>query len=693
MTDTRVAVQNKLLTAALAYAARGWPVFQCHTVINRRCSCGDPTCKSQGKHPRGEHGLKEGTAEPAMIRSWWAKCPEANVAIVTGAPSGLVVLDVDPDKGGTETLYDLQQQHGQLPPTPESLTGGGGTHLLFQHPGVPIKNSAGVLGPGLDVRGDGGYIIVSPSKHVSGGVYEWDIEHHPDRLAPPPLPAWLLTLLSDKRDGHHIIEAIGEIIGEGQRNATLTSLAGTMRRRGASQTAILAALRAENTARCQPAIEDAEIQKIAASVARYAPGPTFLDGEGPDQGTGDASGGPQMAAVEAAIASGQPDIRRPEVLEVVGRWLRMTDVEAIDTIMATAGAIYLPGDPLWLQVVAPPGGTKSEMLRALQGPRVVSISTLTPQSLISGLKGKGTDIDLLPHLDGKLLIIKDFTSILSKKTEDSTAIFADLREAYDGYLEKSFGSGVGIKGYHATFGVIAGVTPAIDMYRTVHALLGERFLRVNVVGDEDGAIARASQLEGQEKQMREELGRTIGGYLTRAGEWTSPDILVEQRFLEQLRALARITAALRSAVARDRRHYVLYPPQREIGTRLVKQLQKLAKALANWRERVLVSAEDYATVRRVALDGIPHQRLAVLTVLLAAEGWMATRQVGQGADLPTESAGEALEDMWMLGLVLREGDSAYQWAVTDETRDLLERAAIDPGTQTTPRQREEASRE
>lgn len=150
------------------------------------------------------------------------------------------------------------------------------------------------------------------------------------------------------------------------------------------------------------------------------------------------------------------------------------------------------------------------------------------------------------------------------------------------------------------------------MYRTVHALLGERFLRVNVVGDEEGAICRASQLEGQEKAMRDDLGRAVGGYLTLAGEWADSSILIEDRFLKQLRALAQLTAALRSAVARDRQHRLLYVSQREIGTRLVKQLQKLAKALANWRERVLVTAEDYATVRRVALNGIPAARLAVL---------------------------------------------------------------------------------
>jgi hypothetical protein len=408
-----------------------------------------------------------------------------------------------------------------------------------------------------------------------------------------------------------------------------------------------------------------------------------------------AAGKPKSAVATAVAEPASPDISGPridreQVLEVISRWLKIGDLEAVDVFMAVALAIYLPGDPLWLYVVAPPGGTKSELLRALQGPRVVSISTMTPQTLISGLKGHGEDIDLLPHLDGKVLIIKDFTSILSKKPEDQAAIFADLREAYDGYLEKSFGSGVGIKSYKASFGLLAGVTPAIDMFRTVHALLGERFLRVNVVGDEQGAVNRSSELEGQEKAMRMELGGIVGGYLSRAGEWIDEGVLVEDRFLQQLRALARIVAALRSPVARDRQHHVLYPPQREIGTRLVKQLQKLAKALANWRERLIVSAEDYATVRRVALDGVPSGRSAVLGALLTADGWLTTKQVGQETNQATETANENLHDLWMLHVVQRDGDSAYSWIVTDETRQLLERAAVDLRTQNAPSKREEA---
>lgn len=107
-----------------------------------------------------------------------------------------------------------------------------------------------------------------------------------------------------------------------------------------------------------------------------------------------------------------------------------------------------------------------------------------------------------PKLDGKVLIIKDFTSILSKKSEDQTAIFADLREAYDSYLEKSFGSGAGTKRYHSRFRLIAGVIDVIDMYRVVHSLLDERFLKCRLSTSAEDAIDRAGDLAG-----KKEIGR------------------------------------------------------------------------------------------------------------------------------------------------------------------------------------------
>ena len=163
---------NELLEAALAYAARGWAVFPVHET-------GD--CKT----PRTPHGFKDATTDSAAIRRWWQRWPNANIGIATGA-SGLLVLDVD--DGGEDSLTD----YPTLPDTIESLTGGGGSHILFKRPtGDKFKSCTGIA-PGLDVRADGGYIIPPPSIHKSGNRYEWEASSEPDDVPLANSPDWLI---------------------------------------------------------------------------------------------------------------------------------------------------------------------------------------------------------------------------------------------------------------------------------------------------------------------------------------------------------------------------------------------------------------------------------------------------------------------------------------------------------------------
>lgn len=176
------------LDAALRYAARGWAVFPCHEPAGGRCSCGRSDCASPAKHPRTPRGLRDATHDLGVIAGWWRRWPSANVAVRTGAASGVVVLDVDPDHGGLKTLGELQRRHGGLPPGPAVRTGSGGRHYWFAHPGDPVRNSAGRLGPGLDIRGDGGYVIAPPSLHAAGNQYLWASE-----VGLAPAPDWLLA--------------------------------------------------------------------------------------------------------------------------------------------------------------------------------------------------------------------------------------------------------------------------------------------------------------------------------------------------------------------------------------------------------------------------------------------------------------------------------------------------------------------
>ena len=195
------------------------------------------------------------------------------------------------------------------------------------------------------------------------------------------------------------------------------------------------------------------------------------------------------------------------LVDTIQQWLYIEDVQAIHILFATVLSNFLHGDNVWLFFIGPPGGTKTELLRAFQHEVFYGISTLTAHTLVSGLNNKGGEVDLMPKLDGKILVIKDFTSILSKDSQEQAEIFGDLRDAYDGYIAKAYGSGVGKKTFHARFGVIAAVTPAIDMFRVLHGMLGERFLKCRIYTDEAKAIDRATQLMGKEVELRESLPR------------------------------------------------------------------------------------------------------------------------------------------------------------------------------------------
>jgi hypothetical protein len=260
-------MKNRMLKAALKYARAGLPVFPLFSAGPDGCSCGDAECHNPGKHPRTGHGFKDATTDRDTIRIWWTKWPTANIGIATGAASGLFVLDVDPRHDGQVSLRRLERDHGRLPKCPTVQTGGGGQHPYFRHPGGLVKSRSGIA-TGLDVRGDGGYVVAPPSRHASGRRYRWLGNRWPDLGSLPDIPRWLRRLMTEP-----VVKPSrnSQTISKGKRNATLTSLAGAMRRLGATRGAIRAALRKENTRRCVPPLDDKEVKKIAKSVSQYPP--------------------------------------------------------------------------------------------------------------------------------------------------------------------------------------------------------------------------------------------------------------------------------------------------------------------------------------------------------------------------------------------------------------------------------------
>ena len=226
-------------------AAQGWRLFP---------------LASRSKKPSIKEWQNRATSDPAQLAVWERENPGCNWGLATGQKSGVVVLDVDGHEG--KKSFDALTD-GKIPQTRTVATASGG-HFYYRPPEGGLRNSASKLAPCLDIRGDGGYVVVPPSIHPTGRAYIWKQElpllPFPEewaaRLRKPNLP----TVSGDDRAG---------VIREGQRNTTLASLGGTMRRRGMAPAAIEAALLAENAQRCNPPLPDAEVRTIAQSVSRY----------------------------------------------------------------------------------------------------------------------------------------------------------------------------------------------------------------------------------------------------------------------------------------------------------------------------------------------------------------------------------------------------------------------------------------
>lgn len=273
------------VSSALSYARRGLRVIPLHEVRpDGSCSCskGRECKKNAGKHPVMTDWVKEATTSKAKIRGWAERWPHANLGIALGVVGEfhVFVLDVDPRNGGDRTLADLLERHGDVPRGPEVATGGGGRHLYLKVPAtVPIR--CGKLGPGLDVKHEGGQVVAPPSRHQSGRSYTWKVDLD---VPIPEAPGWLVALLAGSApppgpDGRPASAGSTKdgaprdgAFHEGGRNEGLARLAGRLRHIGCTTSEIAAALLAVNRERCVPPLPDDEVRGIAGSIGRYPAG-------------------------------------------------------------------------------------------------------------------------------------------------------------------------------------------------------------------------------------------------------------------------------------------------------------------------------------------------------------------------------------------------------------------------------------
>ena len=246
--------QSPILTAALALASIGVRVFP---------------CRIRAKEPATPHGHLDATIDPEKIEAWWLAEPNLNVAAATGQLSGIFVIDVDgPD--GEAALRKLESEHGDLPETATVFTARG-VHRWFEYPdATSIRNSAGKLAPGVDVRASGGFVLVPPSLHPSGKRYRWG----ESETAIAAAPSWLIERVSAPANGvaaatppDEWADLIAAGVPEGSRNCTLARLAGHLLRHRIDPFVALELLRAWNEGRCRPPLPDAAVERIVGSIS------------------------------------------------------------------------------------------------------------------------------------------------------------------------------------------------------------------------------------------------------------------------------------------------------------------------------------------------------------------------------------------------------------------------------------------
>ncbi len=378
--------------------------------------------------------------------------------------------------------------------------------------------------------------------------------------------------------------------------------------------------------------------------------------------------------------------------EVFAHWLLLPDPHLLEVILAGVVANQLGGDPLWLLVVAPPSSAKTEIIRALSRlPVAYPLSNLTANTLLSGKQGK-KDASLLPQLTNKVVMLKDFTTVLTMHRDARAEIFAQLREVYDGSYAKAYGTGEQ-KSWEGRVGFLAGVTEVIDSQHAVHGVLGERFIlyRPETEGRQDIA-RRALRNAGTESKMRKELGEAMEGFVLSLGKISEKAVSMPDETEGVLVVLADLVAKGRAGVPRDGYERAIdYIPQPETPARLAKQLAQFGKALAIVRAKEVVGPEELGVMRKVALDTMNRNRMAVVVTLQKLKPWQWTETVEVMAEtrIPTKRCLELLEDLWVLGIAERDigdgqedfetgrrGRKPYKWRLSDEYRYDLRLAGL-----------------
>lgn len=370
----------------------------------------------------------------------------------------------------------------------------------------------------------------------------------------------------------------------------------------------------------------------------------------------------------------------PALEKIVHDWILLIDTGIVKLLAAVIVANrFNKRDPVWAMIIGPSGGGKTELLTMLFDlPDVYPISLLTPNTLLSGMPGI-KDASLLPQINHKVAIFKDWTNILSQNKDSRNEILGQLREVYDGHMKKPFGNGK-VAEWKGKIGLIAGVTPAYDLAQQMHTTLGERFVNYRIImPDRKEAALRAltngPRLEEMRKELRNAFYAFMKGLEIPAEE---PKLPVEVR--EELIRVANFSTMARSGVIREFsfKKEIVFVPAAEMPTRSVQALSLLASSMSVLNKGVY-EEKDMDIIYRVALDSIPQTNYMVIKEMARGDQ-RTTAEIATAIGYPTNPIRMYLENLAMLGVSKRdrgvdteEGGMADRWTLDPEFMGIVKK--------------------